>query len=210
MFSNHAIRAVIWDMGGVLVRNTVPEPRRRRAEKYGLTSQQLEDLVFGSPLSLKATLGEINVDLLWEFVRSTLNISPQEMPAFIADFWGSDRADEVLVDFIRSLRTSYKTGLLSNAFSDARQAIGSRFPGMLGVFDVSIFSSEVGLAKPDPRFYDLMLEKLGVAPAEAIFVDDFIENVQGAQAVGINAIQFRNPSQARQAVLERLSSNGAE
>jgi 2-haloacid dehalogenase len=66
------------------------------------------------------------------------------------------------------------------------------------------------MAKPDARFYGLILEKLGVAPAESVFVDDFVENVRGAQAVGMNAILFRNASQAREAVLECLSSNGAE
>ena len=210
MHLNHTIRAVIWDMGGVIIRNSVPELRNRLAEKYGLTEVKLEELVFGNPYSLKATLGEISVDVLWENVRSTLNINPADMPAFISDFWGADRPDESLVEFIHSLRPAYKTGLLSNAYSDARASINTRFPDLLSNFDVSLFSAEFGLAKPDPRFYNLVLKKLGVAPSEAIFVDDFSENVKAAAAVGIFAIQYRNTNQARQSVLERLSINGAE
>jgi epoxide hydrolase-like predicted phosphatase len=210
MHLNHNIRAVIWDMGGVIIRNSIPELRNRLAEKYNLTEEKLEEIVFAGPFSQKATLGEISLDELWESVRTTLNIGQTEMPGVISDFWGADRPDESLVDFIRSLHAAYKTGLLSNAYSDARPSINSRFPGLLGVFDVSLFSAEVGLAKPDPRFYHLILDKLGVAPSEAIFVDDFVENIKGANSVGMYAIQFRNTSQARQAVLERLSSNGAE
>ncbi len=210
MHANHSIRAVIWDMGGVLVRNTVPGPRQRLAESHGLTNNQLEDLVFNSPLSEKASLGQVDVAELWNFVGQALHVSPQEMPAFIADFWASDRTDEELIEFIRSLHSNYKCGLLSNAYSDARQSLNERFPGLLSVFDVSVFSAEVGMAKPDPRFYNWMLNKLGIEPAAAIFVDDFVENVAAAQALGLYAIHFRNSSQARQAVLERLSLNGAE
>ncbi len=207
---NHAVRAVIWDMGGVLVRNMVPEPRIRLAEKYGLTEPQLENLVFGNPVSAKATVGEASVDELWEYVASVLNIDRQDLPAFVTAFWSSDRVDEDLVDFIQSLHASYKTGLLSNAFDDTRPSVSVRFPRLLRVFDVSLFSAEEKVAKPDPRFYQLMLDRLEVNAEEAIFVDDFIENVEGARAVGITGVHFKNTQQARQAVLEKLSSNGAE
>ena len=68
------------------------------------------------------------------------------------------------------------------------------------MFDVTIFSAEVGLVKPDARIYRLTLEKLGVEPEEAVFVDDFIENVEGAQAVGMKAIHFKSSQQAQQAL----------
>ncbi len=210
MDSNHALRAVVWDMGGVLVRNLAPEPRIHLAEKYGLNEPELENLVFGNPVSGKATLGQASVDELWEYVAHTLNIGPKELPAFVTAFWSSDRVDEELLDFIQSLHSSYKTGLLSNAFDDTRPSVTVRFPRLLKIFDVSLFSAEEGLAKPDPRFYQLMLDRLGVKAEEAIFVDDFVENVAGARAVGMKAVQFKNTQQARQAVLEKLSSNGAE
>ncbi len=210
MVSNHAVRAVIWDMGGVLLRNMAPEPRLRLAKKYGLSEPALENLVFANPVSAKATLGQAGVDELWEYVARTLNIDRQELPAFVAAFWSSDRVDEELLDFIETLHASYKTGLLSNAFDDTRPSVSVRFPRLLKVFDVSLFSAEEGLAKPDPRFYHRILDRLGIKAEEAVFVDDFEENVEGARAVGIKAVQFKNTQQARQAVLENLSSYGAE
>jgi epoxide hydrolase-like predicted phosphatase len=216
MASNHAqsavraLRAVVWDMGGVLVRNLAPEPRIQLAEKYGISEQQLEELVFGNPVSAKASLGQASVEDLWNYVATTLNIDRQDLPAFVTAFWSSDRLDEVLLDFIESLRVRYKTGLLSNAFADTRPSVTVRFPRLLKVFDVSLFSAEEGLVKPDPRFYRLMLDRLGIHAEEAIFVDDFTENVAGAEAVGMKAVHFKNPQQARQAVLEKLSDHGAE
>ncbi len=210
MVMNHAVRAVIWDMGGVLVRNLAPGPRIRLAEKYGVTEPELESLVFANPVSAKATLGQASVEELWEYVARTLNIDRKALPAFVADFWSSDRVDEDLLDFIQSLHARYKTGLLSNAFGDTRPSVTQRFPRLLKVFDVSVFSAEEGLAKPDPRFYQLILDRLGIRAEEGVFIDDFSENVEGARAIGMLGVQFKNPQQARQAVLESLSSNGAE
>jgi epoxide hydrolase-like predicted phosphatase len=210
MKSETAIRAVLWDMGGVLLRNMIPEPRIRLAELYGMSEAQLEELVFRNPVSKKATIGEVGVEELWEYVREALQLDPQKLAEFEVTFWSSDRVDEELIDFIQSLRQNYKIGLLSNAFIDARPSLSKRFPGLLNVFDEVVFSYEVKIAKPDPRIYSLMLDKLGLEPENAIFVDDFRENVEAAHALGIHAIQFRNSRQARQAVLEVLSSNGAE
>jgi epoxide hydrolase-like predicted phosphatase len=210
MQSKPAMRAVIWDMGGVLVRNLAPEPRQRLADAYGMSEEQLEMLVFRNPAAEKASVGAAGVEELWEYVRAAIQLDPQKLPEFIAAFWSSDRVDEELVDFIQSLRQNYRIGLLSNAFIDARQSLASRFPHLLGVFDEAIFSAEVKMAKPDPRIYHLILDRLGVAPEESLFIDDFSENVDAARALGMNAIRFRTSRQARQAVLEALSRDGAE
>jgi epoxide hydrolase-like predicted phosphatase len=143
-------------------------------------------------------------------VQADLHLDSEQLPGFMAAFWSSDRVDEELIDFIQTLRQHYKTGLLSNAFPDARQSLSTRFPRLLGVFDESIFSAEVKMVKPDPRIYKLMLERLGVAAEESIFVDDFSVNVEAARALGMTAIHFRTSPQARQAVLEALSIDGSE
>jgi epoxide hydrolase-like predicted phosphatase len=78
---------------------------------------------------------------------------------------------------------------------------------LLDVFDVVIFSAEVRLAKPDPRIYQLMLDKLGVQAAEAIFIDDFQENIDAAQALGIHGVHFENSLQARQTVMQIIWDN---
>ena len=210
MKSEPDLRAVLWDMGGVLLRNMVPEPRIRLAELYGMSESQLEELVFENPVSKKDTIGEAGIEELWEYVREALQLDPQKLAEFVVTFWSSDRVDEELVDFIQSLRPNYKIGLLSNSFIDARQSLSKRFPDLLNIFDEIVFSSEVKMAKPDPRIYCLMLDKLGLVPESTIFVDDFRENVEAAHALGIHAIQFMNSRQARQAVLEALSSAGAE
>jgi HAD superfamily hydrolase (TIGR01549 family) len=199
------IRALIWDMGGVLVRNMDSSVRGRLGEPYGLTSRELEDLYFGNEMSAKAAVGLASETDSWNFVQKRLNICPEDMPDFIRTFWSCDRFDEELFQFSMALRPSLKVGLLSNATAETRASLQSRFPRFYEMFDVVIFSAEVKLAKPDPRIYALALQELGVYAEEVVFVDDFIENIEAARALGIHAIHFQNSQQARSDILALLN-----
>jgi epoxide hydrolase-like predicted phosphatase len=95
----------------------------------------------------------------------------------------------MLLDFIRGLRGRYKVGLLSNAWDDLRQTLHERWD-IDGLFDELIISAEVKMVKPDPRIFHLAVDRLKVQPAEAVFIDDILKNVQAAREVGLLAIQY--------------------
>lgn len=59
-----------------------------------------------------------------------------------------------------------------------------------------IISAEVGAAKPSARIYQVALEQLEVSPNEAVFVDDFLENVEACEKVGMKGIHFKSPETA--------------
>ncbi len=191
-----SIKAVIFDMGGVLVRCMRPDVRAELGKPYGLTRERLEAVVFGSAMAALASVGKASDAELWEHIRGTVGVAPAELAAFQEKFWSADNVDDELVKVIKALRKTYKTGLLSNAWLDARDALTMKYPHLMNSFDVSIFSAEVGLVKPDPAMYNLILEKLGVAAQEAVFVDDFIENIVGAEQLGLHAIRFVSAEQA--------------
>jgi putative hydrolase of the HAD superfamily len=73
-----------------------------------------------------------------------------------------------------------------------------------------VFSCEVGLAKPDPAIYNLVLRLCSTQPEEAIFVDDFVENIEAANALGIHGILFKNAKQAMADVRDLLNGSGAD
>ncbi len=198
MPENKLIRALVWDMGGVLVRNMDPSIRGRLAAPFGLSYVELENLFFGNEVAYRASIGQAREADSWEFVRQKLNLKPEDMPEFSTTFWSCDLLDEDLYAFSMALRPRIKIGLLSNAFPEARASLARRFPHFYNMFDVTIFSAEVGMAKPDPRIYQLELDRLGVEPQEAVFVDDFIENVEAARAVGMAAIHFANSHQVEE------------
>ena len=203
------IRAVIFDLGGVLMRTEDHSPRQRLAERLNLGYAALSSLVFDSETSIQATLGKITAQVHWEAVRQALNLPPEEFPSVPEYFWGGDRLDLSLVEYLRSLRPRYRTALLSNAWDDLRTYLVNRWK-IADAFDELIISAEVGLAKPDARIYQLALERLEVAPEEAIFVDDFPANVAGAQAAGLQAIQFRTREQALAELEALLQADGSQ
>jgi epoxide hydrolase-like predicted phosphatase len=201
-----SVRAVIWDMGGVLLRTENYTLRERLAERIGLSRRDLEELVFWSDSGSRAQLGEITIDQHWENLRRELGLSDQDMVDFREDFWGGDHVDVKLIEYIRSLRTSYKTGLLSNAFSNLRQVISEVWK-FADAFDEMIISAEVGLVKPDDRIYRLALDHLGVSPEQAVFVDDFSRNVEGARRMNMQAIHFKSQQQVMAELEEVLKDD---
>jgi epoxide hydrolase-like predicted phosphatase len=189
------IEAVIYDMGGVILRSEDYLPRIQLAKSYGLTAKKLEDLVFDSETAWQATVGKLSQEEHWQAVFDTLSVPVDQYQTFQNSFWEGDRLDGVLVDFLDSLRPSYKTGLLSNAWRGTRQLLFEHY-ACRNVFDVSVFSYEVGLAKPDWAFYEFILSRLGVQAGKAIFLDDNRQNIEAAAQMGIHAILFKNREQA--------------
>lgn len=201
------IRAVIFDFGGVLVRTEDRGPREQLAERLGMTYEQLSDLIFESESSRRAALGKISTEDHWGAIREKAGLPPGEFPDASREFWGGDTLDNELVDYLRSLRPDYKTGLISNAWDDLRDVLKEEWK-IADAFDEIVISAEVGVAKPNPEIYHIALERLGVAPAEAVFVDDFPENIAGAQTVGMHAIQFKSSQQVLAALDNLLNESG--
>jgi len=200
------IRAVFFDLGGVLLRTEDRAPREQLAARLGMTYGQLSELIFNSETARLATLGKINAEAHWEQVRQTLGLEPAVFLEARQAFWDGDRLDLHLIQYIRTLRASRKTAMLSNAWDDLRSYIENEWK-FADAFDEMIISAEVGLAKPDPRIYQYAADQLGCQPQACVFVDDFIENVDGALSIGMQAIHFKNSSTALEELEGLLNGN---
>ena len=188
------IRAVYFDLGGVIVRTEFQAPRQHLAERFGMEYDDLVKLVFDSETARQASLGLISEDEHWAAVTRRLRQPESETQAIHDEFFAGDITDLHLLGFMRGLRKQYKVGLISNAWSGLRHwIVRNKFAD---AFDAMTISAESGVMKPDARIYQIALEKLGVAPAESVFLDDFPANVEGARAVGMAAIHFTQPEQA--------------
>ena len=188
------IKAVIFDMGGVLLRTVDPQPRIDLAQDFSTTRKALENTVFHSETSKASEIGQITDQEHWETVFDHFDVKVEDYLSVYDRFFAGDRIDQELLDFIRSISDKVKTGLLSNAWVNARALLDSRFD-FIDVFDISIFSYEVGARKPSATIFQEMLDRLEISAEESIFVDDFPENVAGARAVGLNAIHYENTKQ---------------
>jgi putative hydrolase of the HAD superfamily len=189
-----SIRAVYFDLGGVIVRTEDKGPRTELAKSLGLDYKAIDRAVFGSASAHQASIGVISDEQHWQSVVRALNFPESEIPGFIEAFFGGDRTDLMLVDFLRSLRPALKVGLISNAFSGLRGwTIEHKIDD---AFDDMTISAEFGIAKPDPRIYRRALDNLNVRPEEAIFVDDVPANIEAAKEIGMYTVLFQTAQQA--------------
>ncbi len=202
------IKTVIWDMGGVILRSEDWAPRRDLASQYGMTLEEIHNLVFESDSGRLATLGKIAEESHWKTIGDQLHLAPETLKEFQKQFWAGDSLDGELTEFIRKLKPTHTTALLSNAWTNARHVLTTSKP-CIDAFHVAVFSCEVGLAKPDPNIYNLILRLCSTKPEDAIFVDDFIENIEAANQLGIHGILFKNARQAMSEVSAMLDNNGA-
>ena len=207
MGDTNPYKAIIIDFGGVLMRTEDKEPRTQLAHSLGRSYTQLEEVVFNGPSELPAALGELSAGQHWSSVAKTLQMEERQVPTFQDKFWGGDRMDSQLVDYIRGLKGHYRTALLSNAWSDLRAYLENHWK-IADAFDLMVISAEVDLAKPDQRIYQLVLERLQVPAQAAIFLDDVLENVEAARSVGLTGIHFRSANQAMTELEQILNGAG--
>jgi epoxide hydrolase-like predicted phosphatase len=191
-------RALIVDFGGVLTTSIWPAfDAFCRAE--GLPEGAVRELFKRDPEAL-ADLRELE----------TGECEPAEFERRFASRLGVERA-EGLIDrlfaglepeerMVGALRAAREAGIATALISNSWGTSIYDAEALEGLFDAQVISGEVGLHKPQPEIYLLTCERLGVEPAEAVFVDDLRENCAGAEAVGITAILHRDT----EATLRRL------
>ena len=189
------IRAVIFDFGDVLVRTEDPSGQQKWEKKLGLPKGELAKVVFESEVADRSMIGQATEADVWRSVATVFCLSTEQLSELQHDFWSGWQLDTDLVDFLRNLRPGYKTAILSNAWPGTREVFTERLKLDQAV-DEMIISAEEGVAKPDPRIYQIAMSRLEVQAEESVFVDDLAENVHGARAFGMQGIQFESTQQA--------------
>ena len=197
------LRAVLFDFGGVL--STSPFEAFARYERE-------HDIPEGFIRGVNATNPDTNAWALLE--RGALSMVEfdarfrAEANALGHDVSGSDVLGllmgdmrPAMVEAVRRIKQHLATGLLTNNFvgmggfgheGPRDAAIGA----VLDLFDVVIESSVVGVRKPDPRFYEMACDALGIEPTEAVFLDDLGINLKPARELGMTTIKVVSEDQA--------------
>ncbi len=196
-------KAVFFDLGGVLVRTEFQAPREHLAERLGMEYEDVIRIVFDSETGKQASLGQITEAEHWAAVAKRLHLPGSEAQKLQDEFFAGDVTDRNLIDFLRGLREMYKVGLISNAWSGLRPwIVNQKFDD---AFDLMVISAEIGIMKPDPRIFQYALEQFDLAASEAVFVDDFPENIEAARLMGMQAVHFTGPHQAISQVKQILN-----
>jgi HAD superfamily hydrolase (TIGR01509 family) len=188
------IRAVIVDLMDVLLLDVGPE-RREWEARTGLAEGALMRAMFRLPLFREAILGHVSEEDLWRDVARTLAMNPEEWHVLAEVFYSAFRLNTDLVALLRTLRPRYKTAILSNTPSDMRVLLTERFHLDQEV-DTIIISAEEHMRKPEPAFFQLAADRLGVPLQEMLFIDDDTRFIPAALDLGMKVVQFKDTAQA--------------
>lgn len=185
------VKAVIFDFGGVLCFHPADEKYARIAELLGLDTSRLYELFWENRIEYDA--GQLDARAYWgrlariagkpldEALLNTLLKREVEL-------WNN--YDWRVLDWARHLRKEgVRTAILSNLPKSLGDALRAE-PDILNRFDHVTFSHELGIVKPEAAIYRDAVRGVGVAPEEALFLDDRPVNVQGAVVVGLQAELF--------------------
>ncbi|MFI9585751.1 HAD family hydrolase [Streptomyces sp. NPDC052236] len=105
------------------------------------------------------------------------------------------RADQPVVALLRRVRAHLPLVLVTNATPELENDLASL--GLADLADHVVSSARVGVAKPDPRIYEIAAERAGVPMDRCLFVDDRLENIEAAVALGMTGVLFREPADIR-------------
>src|SRR3989442_5016510 len=188
------LEALILDYGNVLTHPQREDWFEARAAHPGVPTQVFRDAYWRHRHPYDAGLPAAEY---WRRVLETLGRSSGalDQEAVITRLVEADVASwteyrEEVWDLAQSFRVhGGRTAFLSNGVPEAMARIRTDRP-LEGWFDVVIVSCEVGVAKPDPAIFQMCLSRLSVEPRHALFVDDRIENIDGAARIGIQTFHF--------------------
>jgi epoxide hydrolase-like predicted phosphatase len=203
-----AVRAVAFDIGGVLAQVAPPDHWLGSwRERLGMGEAEFQAAMALANPGSAITIGGLSEAEYRQRYASALGLPNVTATEFIADMWDwyCGELDQELTGYAAGLRPRYMTAILSNSADGARREEQARY-GFADMFDVIVYSHEVGLAKPDPRIYALLCARLGVAPGELVFLDDVQENVDAAAELGIHGILHRSTPESISAISALIAS----
>jgi putative hydrolase of the HAD superfamily len=206
------IEAVISDFGGVLTSPliesyaAVQESSGVPLDALGRAMAAIADRNGSNPL-FELEIGRLSeaqfLDGLGRELTEQLG-RPVSMTDFGQRFFAHLHPNERMIEYMRGLRDQgYKLGICTNNVREWEPLWRAKLP-VDEIFSVVVDSAFVGSRKPEPRIYEITLERLGVPAPAALLIDDVEHNCTAARELGLRAVWFRATDQAIAEIDEQL------
>ena len=185
------IKAVLFDFGQVLSLPADPAVWQQMLALSALSEADLHREYWAHRHDYDR--GTLNGQTYWQAVAagSQTTFTPEQITALIAadvNLWS--RLNLPMVEWAQRLqRAGIRTGILSNIGDAMAEGLVAKFD-WIGAFDHCVWSHALKLAKPEAAIYHCAAEGLHTDPSEILFIDDKIENIEAAESVGMQAIQY--------------------
>ncbi len=195
----HRIEFVYFDLGNILLAFDPGISCGNVADRFGVTAESVKEAIFTSGLQDALEHGALSGDEFADRVRASLGLAVDRLPTAelleaISDMFTPIAGMAELMDNVRLHHR--RIGLLSNTcFAHWDWIRRQNYPMFSKPLDVTVVSYEVGAMKPSSKIYEIAEELAAVHPRQILFIDDRLENVEGARQRGWNAEQcFGGPA----------------
>lgn len=182
------IKAILFDLGGVVIDFSNYQHYIRLARISGKPAYRIKKLIEAKELPMLEK-DEIDIHSFERFVAHRLGI-PIKKVAWYESYKKEAKINPDVEALVEILHKEYITAFISNA--DKTRYTYSRKILNLNAFDYRFTSCFIGYRKPDARIFKFALKRIGIRPQEAVFIDNMVENVEGARKLGIKSIHFVN------------------
>ena len=197
-----AIRSVIFDLGKVLVPFDFQRGYDRIQALCGYPVEEVRRRIGATGLVPRLEAGQVESREFVAQLGAALGVS-FEYGQF-CEMWSSIFLPGTLVpeSLVMGLKKRYPLVLLSNTNAMHFEMLERTYP-ILRHFEKRVLSHEVRALKPQPLIYQRAIELAGCRAEECFFTDDILEYVEGARAVGIDAVQFQSADQLKEELARR-------
>ncbi|PIN79350.1 hypothetical protein COV16_04785 [Candidatus Woesearchaeota archaeon CG10_big_fil_rev_8_21_14_0_10_34_8] len=196
-------KLIIFDLGGILVPEKWPYILDNMCKYIGTTEEEF--LKNTEDLKIRIRKGDITLKELYIQLLHRLKIKKDSEEVFKKHFElyieTSTERNKKIIELIELLKINYKVVCLTNTEKEISQY--NRDHGLFDYFDKVFLSCDMGVAKPDPKIYERVLEECNCSAEEAIFIDNDEEYIEGARHLGINCVLFENVKQLKM-VLQQI------
>lgn len=190
---NKQIKVIIFDFGSVIAKTDKEQVSKFVSESLHLSQEETEAAF--NQLKQHASEGKDDHGFWIAYAKNRgiklpyqwLNLLDEKKLQALKEIPG-------MIDLVKDLqKQGYQTALLSNS-RESQTAIKSKL-GLYDLFNPVQFSYEIGIKKPDPKAYQIFLNKLKVPPESVLFIDNRQVNIDGAKQLGIDGIVFTDRDQ---------------
>jgi len=186
------IKGIVFDLDGVFFLNGTENFIKNVSEKFDVPEGKIIQAYKKSDEMNKFyKTGKWNGYQYWTWFIQELEIdsTKDELLGLLSEGY---IINHQALDLCRKLRNKgYKTLICSNNFPERIEILNKKFD-FLKEFDITIFSFEVGILKPNHKIYKTLCEKSGLKPEEVFLADDGEKNVRSAKEFGIHTVFYTN------------------
>lgn len=202
------IKTIFFDFGGVIINTPSVRWVKRWKKVLGINNNpeilEMLENPQDSPMVKDICLGKIPEDTMWMIMTEKWHLNPALLGKIRTKLFSKRQLNKDILNFMAEIQDQYQTAILSNAGDKSRHLMVDTYQ-LDHYVDEIIISAEEGVIKPDPRIFEIAMDRMNAEPETSLLLDDTLENVIAARAFGMKAVQFLDSKQAILAMRDYLN-----